>query len=480
MTVTDAMRDANPSLIYFHREMLCRSLDGRAIDLLTISDLRGIDLSTRIGLLGPERNIPLSSATGKAQGGTRRPYRFRNKTFVVLTARVHPGECPGSHMMHGALSFLLEPRDPRALMLREKFVFLIVPMINPDGVVRGHSRVDAAGVDLNRMYSTPSPVRHPAPFCLRQLVLPIARENKLSLFVDMHAHANRKGTFLYGNGLEGKRQVQNLLYAKLVALNTPYLEFTSCNYSEANMFAVSKSGKGKESSARIVWYLETGCVHSYAIEASHVAGRFLNTLPRHPALAAEDLPPDQLTPRYTPATFGDTGKAVLLGLLDLHNCNPWSRLLLTTAQTLKGMEAYIERQLMVEAAEKLFVLAYRDGTRGESANAAAASASSILQRIMLSLPPEEIPDKLTIRGVRTLPPVTVKGVREFLPMETAIALLAQTPAAGPPRSIACPRVRSTSPRSRSSCVDVPAEIVARRHTNGAKKRQASRSKSSSA
>ncbi|EPY33151.1 metallo-peptidase, Clan MC, Family M14, partial [Angomonas deanei] len=209
--------------IYFHREVLCHSLENRPVELLTITDLKGIDYTRRMPMISAQYNIPLSSSPSVKTFCTERPYYFEGKAFVVLTARVHPGECPGSHMMHGAISFLLNRKDARAQMLRERFVFLIVPMINPDGVVRGHSRVDANGIDLNRMYSTPSQRMQPVPFCLRQLLIPLAMRKQLSLFVDMHAHANKKGAFLYGNGLPAEDQVKGLLYAKLVSLNTPFL-----------------------------------------------------------------------------------------------------------------------------------------------------------------------------------------------------------------------------------------------------------------
>lgn len=39
--------------------------------------------------------------------------------------------------------------------LRSNFVFKVVPMLNPDGVVVGNYRASLAGVDLNRVYKKP-------------------------------------------------------------------------------------------------------------------------------------------------------------------------------------------------------------------------------------------------------------------------------------------------------------------------------------
>lgn len=43
--------------------------------------------------------------------------------------------------------------------LRRKFVFKLVPMLNPDGVVVGNYRTNLAARDLNRTYKDPKKVR---------------------------------------------------------------------------------------------------------------------------------------------------------------------------------------------------------------------------------------------------------------------------------------------------------------------------------
>lgn len=37
-------------------------------------------------------------------------------------------------------------------VLRENFVFKVIPMLNPDGVIVGNYRCSLAGTDLNRNY----------------------------------------------------------------------------------------------------------------------------------------------------------------------------------------------------------------------------------------------------------------------------------------------------------------------------------------
>ena len=43
-------------------------------------------------------------------------------------------------------------KDHLASSLRRKFIFKIVPMINPDGVVLGNYRTSFLGKDMNRMF----------------------------------------------------------------------------------------------------------------------------------------------------------------------------------------------------------------------------------------------------------------------------------------------------------------------------------------
>ena len=111
-----------PEGVYYHRELLTRSLEGRRIDLITISGTNQMERSTE-----PRLPLPLLPE------GAERPRSFHGKKVVLISARVHPGETPASHVLDGLLAFLLRGNDPRAAALRQRFVFKLIPMLNPDG-----------------------------------------------------------------------------------------------------------------------------------------------------------------------------------------------------------------------------------------------------------------------------------------------------------------------------------------------------------
>jgi len=70
-------------------------------------------------------------------------------------ARIHPGESNSSFIMQGLIDFLTGSSID-AVMLRRKFIFKIVPMINIDGVICGNYRCSLSGKDLNRNWKDPN------------------------------------------------------------------------------------------------------------------------------------------------------------------------------------------------------------------------------------------------------------------------------------------------------------------------------------
>jgi len=101
-------------------------------------------------------------------------------------------------MMKGLIDFLVS-NAPEARILRDKFVFKIVPMINPDGVINGNYRCSLCGSDLNRRWKTPSKTLHPVIYSIKRMVRAFAKEREIALYCDFHGHSRRKNIFMYGN-----------------------------------------------------------------------------------------------------------------------------------------------------------------------------------------------------------------------------------------------------------------------------------------
>ncbi|NXT16321.1 CBPC2 carboxypeptidase, partial [Prunella fulvescens] len=206
---------------------LCRSLAGNTVYLLTIT----------------------------SPGGTA------GKRAVVASARVHPGESGGSWAMRGFLDFLLSAHED-AQLLRRLFIFKVVPMLNPDGVVVGNSRCSLAGRDPNRAYGKALPGSFPAVWHLRAMVQRVLAEREVVLYCDFHGHSRKNNVFVYGcdaSGDDAGLRLRQRVFPLMLSKNAPNkFSFSSCKYRVQK----SKEGTGRVS----MWRL--GVSHSYTLEVA--------------------------------------------------------------------------------------------------------------------------------------------------------------------------------------------------------------------
>ncbi|RWS11437.1 cytosolic carboxypeptidase 1-like isoform X1, partial [Dinothrombium tinctorium] len=223
--------------IYFDKQILCQTLAGNDLPILTITNRK-------------KDNRP---------------------QYVFLLARVHPSESPASWNMKGCIDFLLS-NSSEANKLRDNYVFKIVPMMNPDGVVNGNSRTSLSGDDLNRQWVRPDPFTHPTIFHTKMLLKYINSISKGSnpvFFCDFHGHSHRSNVFLYGCAPQlswrkkDRTQASNdyscFIVPLLLSELAPAFNINYCSFS---------MDKSKEGTARITVWREFGVKLSYTMECT--------------------------------------------------------------------------------------------------------------------------------------------------------------------------------------------------------------------
>src|SRR5690349_19322705 len=130
-------------------------------------------------------------------------------------------------MMKGCIDFLVSDK-PEAKLLRDRLVFKIIPMLNMDGVIEGNHRCSLAGVDLNRQWLTPDPYLHPTIYHTKNMIMQIAIEKELLLFVDLHGHFRKKNVFMYGcnnDKAPSEQFKKECIFPYLVSLQDPNFSF---------------------------------------------------------------------------------------------------------------------------------------------------------------------------------------------------------------------------------------------------------------
>eukprot|EP00892_Ulva_mutabilis_P010235 jgi/Ulvmu1/7584/UM038_0007.1 len=241
------MRDSR-SHSWINRRLLCRTPQMRRVDMLVISEPM-VELpqawTTDEFVATVQRNegegqpayVGLLQKCSFTSSGQRMIQMAQEgvRNAVFITGRVHPGESPASHVIHGLVAFLTS-QDPTAIMLRKMVTWIVVPMLNPDGVAAGNYRCDAGGLDLNRLWRSPSRDMEPSLFYSLKTMMEIDADSSFSLdaYIDVHSHSNSRAGFLYMNPLpashSGCPPLLELLYRLPKAMGSlvPGFLFSKC------------------------------------------------------------------------------------------------------------------------------------------------------------------------------------------------------------------------------------------------------------
>lgn len=100
--------------------------------------------------LGGRGDLAITAIGTSVQGRQIRLVRSAERPeAIVLLGRQHPAETPGALAMREFVDIVLAD-TPLARQFRERFMLVMIPLLNPDGVVNGHARHNSGGTDLNR------------------------------------------------------------------------------------------------------------------------------------------------------------------------------------------------------------------------------------------------------------------------------------------------------------------------------------------
>ncbi|CAI5792737.1 cytosolic carboxypeptidase 4 [Podarcis lilfordi] len=250
MSHLDILEQArNAKKVFFRRQTLCHTLGGNPCPLLTITAM------------------PESESSDDLE-------QFRDRPYVVLMARVHPGESNASWVMKGTLEFLLSS-DPIADLLRQCFIFKVIPMLNPDGVINGNQRCSLSADDLNRRWLNPSPACQPTIYHTKGLLYYLSTQGRTPVvFCDYHGHSQKKNAFLYGCSIkETLWQAGRTVDTTVVTEDVGYRTLPKILDKVAPVFLMSSCSflveKSRDSTARVVVWREIGVQRSYTMESTY-------------------------------------------------------------------------------------------------------------------------------------------------------------------------------------------------------------------
>uniref|UniRef100_A0A8D1WYC6 Peptidase M14 domain-containing protein n=1 Tax=Sus scrofa TaxID=9823 RepID=A0A8D1WYC6_PIG len=185
----------------------------------------------------------------------------RKRKAVILTARVHPGETNSSWIMKGFLDYILGDSSD-AQLLRDTFIFKVVPMLNPDGVIVGNYRCSLAGRDLNRNYTSLLKESFPSVWYTRNMIRRLMEKREVILYCDLHGHSKKENIFMYGcdGGDRCKAlYLQQRIFPLMLSKNCPdKFSFSACKFN------IQKS---KEGTGRVVMW-KMGIRNSFTMEAT--------------------------------------------------------------------------------------------------------------------------------------------------------------------------------------------------------------------
>ena len=217
---------SNNQNIYQHKDTILKTQEKRHIDVLWLSSLKNLQSykkhNSNSDLRQKMERMELLDDQFPDSDPKKRAGKFLFKSkFVVLTNRFSGYESQSSHILKEYISFQCSD-DPRANEILNEYVFVIFPMMNPDGVAHGYSITDSDGQVLNlsksnsSLYSKPDEdrfkKRYPSILALSRVIRHISEMDNLTSYFELRAPLLNKGTKIYGPNLTKKNYLQRQVF----------------------------------------------------------------------------------------------------------------------------------------------------------------------------------------------------------------------------------------------------------------------------
>ncbi|OMJ72415.1 hypothetical protein SteCoe_29148 [Stentor coeruleus] len=148
---------------YFKSKELCKSIGGLSVPVITITNFQ----------------------TSKAR-----------KKYILVTSRLNPGETTSSYIVEGLIKFLLSD-NPDSCKSRDCFIYKIIPMVNPEGVVIGNSRSTITGLSIQQKLSEMSDLFESVPKYIKKLAYKIQSRLGIYIYLEFGGTFTNLGSFIH-------------------------------------------------------------------------------------------------------------------------------------------------------------------------------------------------------------------------------------------------------------------------------------------
>ena len=148
---------------------------------------------------------------------------LKKRQRVWMHARTHPGEVQGTWVVNEMIKLLLADTE-LARTLRQRYVFNIMPMYNPDGVEIGNARENANMIDIESNWNNPSPQKE-VQVLKGQFQRYTTELNPMKVMLNIHSAYACKRYFVY--------HAPGGTTPKFAALERRFIDYVRMNFPNA-------------------------------------------------------------------------------------------------------------------------------------------------------------------------------------------------------------------------------------------------------